>query len=312
MSTSSLLRRAALPLGLALLVSAAALAQDGTAANRPAPARPTTPANPTGPANPTDPATSSGPAVPAVPAVTGGGPAGSGATSGGAPTAGVATPAPKLRPNLSGTWRMDPKASDDPSKINERPGGPGGPGGGRGMGGGRGGAMGGRGGLSPDPDGGKMPGEGFDGSDKPEKERQAAEGRQAGREFGRLEIFHDGDEFDLTDGMQISRVLKIGGQPTDVFTPRGTMKAAATWEGDALVVNERNPDGRVMRTRQFMLSTDKQVLTVREVRHMPGKDGDATMTLVFRREQPGSHRDDQPGQGDHPDQGDRPGGKRGR
>lgn len=275
MPTSSLLRRAALPLGLALLLTtAAALAQDGAAAPRPAPPTPATPGNP---------ATSSGPAAP----VATGGVAGAGV-----PAAGVAAPTGRVRANFSGTWRIDPKASDDPAKLNDMPGG-------RGPGGG---AMGGRGGRprgpAIDPNQGTMPGEGFDGSDRPEKERQEAEGRKAGREFGRLEIFHDGDEFDLTDGMQISRVLKVGGQPTEVFTPRGSMKAAAVWEGEAMVVTERNPDGRVMRTRQFMLSADKQVLTVREVRHMPGKDGDLTMTLVYRRDQPGSHPDDPPGEGD--------------
>jgi hypothetical protein len=281
MSTSSLLRRAALPLGLILLVTAAAaVAQDGSAAPRPTP---TTPGNP---------ATSSGPASP-VPT--------GGVAGGGAPAAGVAAPAARLRANFSGAWRMDPRASDDPAKINDMPGGRGpggGPNGGRGGGRPRGPAL--------DPNQGTMPGEGFDGSDRPEKERMEAEGRKAGREFGRLEIFHDGDEFDLTDGMQISRVLKVGGQPTEVFTPRGSMKAAAAWEGEAMVVTERNPDGRVMRTRQFMLSADKQVLTVREVRHMPGKDGDLTMTLVYRRDQPGSHPDDPQ------DEGDDRGAKKGR
>ncbi len=259
MVITTLRRLRTLPAALALLTAGIALAQD-----RPAPVRP----------DATPPAAAPVPAAPAV--------------------APAATPAAvRAHANFSGTWRMDPKASDDPSKLNPMPGN--GPGGG----------MGGRGGRGPrgpaiDPSSGKMPGEGFDGADRPEKDRAEAAGRQTGREFGRLEIFHDGDEFDLTDGMQISRMLKIGGQPTEVFTPRGSMKAAAAWEGEALVVTERNPEGRVMRTRQFMLSADKQVLTVREVRHMPGKDGDLSMTVVYRREQPGGQPDDEQGPGHRP------------
>lgn len=279
MSISKLMRRPVLLAALTLVAAGTALAQD-----RPDPARPASP----------PPGGGVAPATPATPTTP---------TTGGGPAVGKAPPA-RAHANFSGTWRMDPKASDDPSKLSPMPGN--GPGGGPGRGPGRGNR-----GPAVDPNAGKMPGEGFDGSDRPEKERHEAEGRRTGREFGRLEIFHDGDEFDLTDGMQVSRVLKIGGQPTEVFTPRGSMKAAAAWEGEALVVTESNPEGRVMRTRQFMLSADRQVLTVREVRHMPGKDGDLAMTVVYRREQPGARPDD-----DHaPDdgrQGDGRGDKRGR
>ncbi len=192
-------------------------------------------------------------------------------------------------PDFSGHWKLDPKASDDPAKMGGGPGGPGGrPGGGRG--GGRGGGPGGGpvGGSGPamDPNQGRMPGEGFDGSEGEAGERAQAAGRQAAREFGLLEIFHEGDEFDLTDGMQVSRMLRIGGEPTEVFTPRGSVKAAAAWEGEALVVTERDPQGQVRRTRQFRLSGDRSTLTVKEIRQLPGKEGNAVMSLVYRRVAP--------------------------
>jgi hypothetical protein len=210
-----------------------------------------------------------------------------------APPAGapVAAAPATAHPDFSGHWKLDPKASDDPARMGGGPGGPGGPGGrpGGGPGGGRGGGPGGgRGGSGPalDPNQGRMPGEGFDGSEGEAGKRAEAAGRQAAREFGLLEIFHEGDEFDLTDGMQISRMLRIGGEPTEVFTPRGSVKAAAAWEGDALVVTERDPQGQVRRTRQFRITGDRSTLTVKEIRQLPGKEGNAVMSLVYRRVAP--------------------------
>lgn len=193
----------------------------------------------------------------------------------------------RAHPDFSGSWQLDPKASDDPAGVPDGGGrGQGGPGGGGrgpgGGGGGRGPGGGGRG-SAVDPNQGTLPGEGFDGSDAPERERAEAEGRQSAREFGQMEIFHAGDEFDLTDGMQISRMLQIGGPPTEVFTPRGAVKATAAWDNDALLVTESDPQGQVRRTRQFHLSAGGGTLTVREIRHRPGKEGSHTMTMVYRR-----------------------------
>jgi len=217
-----------------------------------------------------------------------------------APAAGLEAtpnPAPSMaapaaadtRPDFSGRWQLDPRASDDPARMGQgqRPGGGpgggmgGGPGGGMGRGGG---GMGRGGGPSVDPSSGTMPGEGFDGSGDAARERQEAAGRQSAREFGLLEIFHAGDELDLTDGMQISRSLRIGGDPVEVFTPRGSVKAAAAWDGDTLVLTERDPRGEVRRTRQLILGADGNTLTVKEIHHMPGKGGNQVMTMVYRRQ----------------------------
>jgi hypothetical protein len=197
----------------------------------------------------------------------------------------VATPAaPAARPDFSGLWQLDPKASDDPAALGPGPGrGPGGGPGGPGRGGrGRGGGMG--GGPASDPGGGRMPGQGFDGEESQANERDEAAGRRSAREFGHLEIFHAADELNLTDGMQISRSLRIGGAPAEVFTPRGTVRAAAVWEGQSLVLTERDAQDQVRRTRQLILSPDRSTLTVKEIRHLPGKDGSQTLTMVYRRQ----------------------------
>ncbi len=206
-----------------------------------------------------------------------------------APAAGLA-PATRPaagRPDFSGKWRLDPRASDDPAQIGQPPsdrGGPGGPGGGRG--GGRGGPGGG-GGHDIDPNAGRMPGEGFDGSDRKQQEQVDAMGREMQRAYAELEIFHAGEEFDFTDGMQVSRALKIGGEPADVYTPHGVAKAVIAWEGETLVMTERDPRGDVRRTLQFTLSADRRLLTVRDIRRLPGKEGNRALTLVYRPAEPG-------------------------
>jgi hypothetical protein len=196
---------------------------------------------------------------------------------------------PRALPNLSGSWRLDPKASDDPSRVPGGGQGQGqGQGQGKGQGQGQGGGPGGGGGRGPalDPNQGRVPGEGFDGSEDPANEKAQAAGRQAAREFSELEIFHDGDEFDLTDGMEISRMLRIGGQPTDVFTPHGVVKATAAWENDTLVVTERDAQGQVWRSHHFLISAGGSTLTVRQIRQQPGKKAGAdALTLVYRRQE---------------------------
>lgn len=212
----------------------------------------------------------------------------------GADSTSVASEAP-ARPDFSGRWQLDPKASDDPASLVDGPGrgpggggpgggGPGGGGPGRGHGGGRGGMGGGRGGgPAVDPGSGRMPGEGFDGEESAARKQDEAAGRRAAREFGLLEIFHAGDEFNLTDGMQVSRSLRIGGDAVEVLTPRGSVRSSVAWEGATLVMTERDPQGQVRRSRQLILSRDRSTLTVKEIRQLPGQDGTQALTMVYRR-----------------------------
>jgi len=88
-------------------------------------------------------------------------------------------------------------------------------------------------------------------------------------------------------------MLRIGGQPTDVFTPHGIVKATAAWENDALVVTERDAQGQVWRSHHFLISAGGNTLTVRQIRQQPGKKAGAdALTLVYRRqEDPGKPQD---------------------
>jgi len=142
------------------------------------------------------------------------------------------------RPDLTGTWVLDESASDDVAAIlkaamGERPQGQR-PGGGRG---GRGGGMGGRGGGRGGSVGGGDEGERPDPSARIEA---LARNIKSGAE--RLEIFHAGDEINLTDGTGLSQLL-ICGKESVVWTPRGERTAVADWDGDVLRVTMKPKEG---------------------------------------------------------------------
>jgi len=103
------------------------------------------------------------------------------------------------------------------------------------------------------------------------------------RAFGSLEIFQSGAEFDLTDGMDVSRALRIGGEPSDVYTPRGRARATAVWEGPQLVVTETPEDGRGQVVRRLQLIEGTGQLLVSETRTPPGGDKPVTIRLVYDR-----------------------------
>lgn len=197
------------------------------------------------------------------------------------------------RPVLTGTWILDPGASDDVATVLKAAmgassesgrgkgggGGRGGGGGGRGGGGGKGG--GGRGGGNSNMDmdlGG--------GDERPDQgDKIASLAEDISRGAARLEIFHSGDELNLTDGTGLSQLL-ICGQETSVWTPHGQRLAATAWEGDVLKVTLRSGDkdkgrGPAGGTTYF-LENDALVVT-RHIR-MPKSENGHRIRFVYRRQ----------------------------
>ncbi|MFO7609039.1 MAG: hypothetical protein R6X35_07555 [Candidatus Krumholzibacteriia bacterium] len=183
------------------------------------------------------------------------------------------------RPDLSGIWILDERASDDPAARRPRP--DGGPAGGGRGGGGSGGRMhGGRGGAMP---GGRMQGGNpdWDGG-----------GRTGGRpdratlqkRLARLEIFQAGSELNLTDGLDISRVLPTDGSTVTVWTERGKQQATAAWDGPSLEIRWQAERGPV-RTTRYQLAADAQQLVVLEQISGPGEEQPQTLRLVYRRQE---------------------------
>ncbi len=148
-------------------------------------------------------------------------------------------------------------------------------GGGGGGGGGRGGGGGGGGGR-----GGAGRGGGGGGGQQPSvKDQQRAARMQ--QEMSRLEVFHDGIEMNVTNGLDISRLLFVDGRTMSIWTQRGEAKATAQWTGQTLVVQWKSAQDTMSRLRRYTLSNDGQQLTVTEKRRMPQGDKYREMKLVY-------------------------------
>jgi len=184
------------------------------------------------------------------------------------------------RPELSGRWVLDQRASTDLEDLivhAKASRGAGRNGGGGGRGGGRGGGSGtGRG-------AGRSGGGGHGSNDGDRQEAQQKHLRELEQRLAELEIFHAGHELNVTDGMKISRLLYTDGRETTIWTERGPTTAAAVWQGATLVVRWQGEDGGDDRLRKYILDEGGTRLTVREERHLPGQEQAVTLELVYNR-----------------------------
>lgn len=192
-----------------------------------------------------------------------------------APEAPAATTAPATTaPDLSGSWVLNRSQSDDPAAMMG-----GGPGGGDRDGEGRGGGRGGgryRGGAL---------GEGEDSTDSPTDVRKGPDAAMVARldqRIASMDIFQAGNEFNLTDGLDISRMLHTDGREESVWTERGEAKAKAGWRDGALVIDWAGGRGPA-RTTRFELSADGNQLYVFEQVVKPGEKKPISMRLVYDR-----------------------------
>jgi hypothetical protein len=217
---------------------------------------------------------------------------------------GQAEAAPVSHPDLSGKWVLDPAASDDLATAIGRdrgsppegrnPGRRGGMGRGGTGAGTMGGGWGGPSGM--DPETGGMAGSahfGGRGADEDRLEKMDDMRSRMQREYSELEIFQAGTEFNITDGLGISRVLQTDGRPMSIWTEQGELTATAAWEGQALVVHWKNRRGPG-RTRSFWLSADGSQLTLLEERSFPGQTEPLKVKFVYRRAPNGHQPDDRP------------------
>lgn len=176
--------------------------------------------------------------------------------------------------NLTGKWILNEKLSDDFNKIMQEAHGSdqrspqgGKQGGGRRGGGGRGGG----------------PGSGQQGgSEKGERQVKAQQrAARAGEEYSRLEIFHDGIELNVTNGLEISHLIFTDGRQMNIWTQNGEARATAIWQDQTLVVQWKTSQDTMSRIRRYTISDGGQRLTVTEARRLPNQDKAMEITLVY-------------------------------
>ncbi len=185
-------------------------------------------------------------------------------------------------PNLTGNWVLNEKESDDFAEVmREAMGGSQGRGGGGmqggGKGGGRGGGRGGGGG------GGRGGGMGDSEQDPGKAAKTQQRLTRAREEYSRLEIFHDGIELNVTNGLDITRLLFTDGRQMNIWTQQGEAKATATWQKQTLIVEWKTRQDTMNRIRYYTLSDGGQQLTMTESRRLPGKDKPVKITMVYDR-----------------------------
>ncbi len=174
---------------------------------------------------------------------------------------------------FSGSWVLNQDASDNIAEVMAKAGSSrgGGMGGGRGggMGGGHGGGMG----------GGRGGGMGS---------RQAPSGDlmqvqlHMQKEVSHLDIFTDGNELNITNGLDISRLLYCDGREVTIWTARGETQAHAGW-ADGRITEIWNSGKQATRSFAYSLSEDSNQLTVVERRIMP-RGEPITLRMVYDRE----------------------------
>ncbi len=174
-------------------------------------------------------------------------------------------------PTLTGFWQLNPSLSDDLQEIMREA-----------LGGGpRGGRKGRHGGGGRNPDEGGHDVGNLSGSDKDQAEQMKKHAQEFQQQFSTLEIYQDGIELNVTNGLDITRLLYTDGRTQTIWTQRGEATATATWQDHTLVVHWRTEKDPTGRTRRYQLQEDGKRLNVTEVLRLPGQKDTVSISLIY-------------------------------
>lgn len=198
----------------------------------------------------------------------------------------TATPLPLEE--FNGTWVLNPEQSQDLAALmREAMGSSRGPSGGRpggGRGGGmRGGGMGG-GGMGGGGRSGGAPGAQFGESGSAQGQDPMAQHLlRMQKEYSRVEIFLEGPELNVTNGLDIVQLYFLDGRQTSIWTERGEMTAQSEARDGQLLIRTRGRGPADGRTLTYSLSGDAPQLILMEERLLPGKEKPLTIRMVYDR-----------------------------
>ncbi len=177
------------------------------------------------------------------------------------------------QPNLTGNWILNEKASDDMAAVMREA-----MGGGQSMGGGGKGGGGGRGGGR---GGGKGGGTGNSGEDAARQAKAQQRLIRVQEEYSRIKIFHDGIELNVTNGLDISRLLFTDGRSMNIWTQQGEANATAHWQGRTLIVEWKTNQDTMSRIRNYTVSETGYQMIMTETRRLPGQDKTVKIRMVY-------------------------------
>jgi len=183
--------------------------------------------------------------------------------------------------DMSGLWIIDKKASDDLKEVlapasrgkgggSSMGGMSGGRGGGGRGGGGRGGGGGQRGGMNNDSGGA-------------DRERMMKMMQDLEKEISQLEIFQTGHEFNVTDGMDMTRLIFTDGRDNTIWTRQGEANATGSWNGRTLKIQVNGGGKKQGQVRHYTISEDGLKLTVLFKKSMGPRGEPKTIRLVYRK-----------------------------
>jgi len=103
------------------------------------------------------------------------------------------------------------------------------------------------------------------------------------REIARLEIFQTGHEFNVTDGMDMTRLLYTDGRDNTGWTRHGKALATAEWTGKTLKVQVHGKDKKQGQVRHYTVSEGGSKLTVLLKKSLRPGGEPRTIRLIYRR-----------------------------
>ena len=96
-----------------------------------------------------------------------------------------------------------------------------------------------------------------------------------------MEIFHDGIELNVTNGLDISRLLFTDGRRMNIWTQQGEANATAHWQDRTLVMEWKTRQDTMSRIRHYTVSETGFQLVMTETRRLPGHDKTVKIRMVY-------------------------------
>lgn len=122
---------------------------------------------------------------------------------------------------------------------------------------------------------------GNSGDDEDRAEQMKKHAQEFQQQFSTLEVYQDGSELNVTNGLDITRLLYTDGRTQTIWTQRGEATATANWQDQTLVVHWRTDKDPTGRTRRYQIQEGGKRLNVTESLRLPGQKDNVSISLIY-------------------------------